>query len=68
MSVNKTITVVSTSKDSFEEATRLGVAKASKTLRGVSGAKVIEMAADVANGELTEFRVTLEIAFALEGA
>lgn len=68
MSVTKIITVVSTSKESFEEATRLGVSKASKTLRGVSSAKVIEMSADVADGELTEFRVKLEIAFALEGS
>ena len=68
MSVNKIITIVATSTESFDDATRQGVAKAAKTLRGVSAAKVVEMSAEVADGKLTQFKVTLEVAFALEDA
>jgi flavin-binding protein dodecin len=39
---------------------------ASKTLRGISGADVISMSAIVENDRISEYRTTVNIAFAIE--
>jgi flavin-binding protein dodecin len=44
-----------------------GLARASKTLRGITGLHVIEEKASVKNGKIDEYRVTMELTFILEG-
>jgi flavin-binding protein dodecin len=64
--VAKVITVIGSSPESFAKAAEAAVQEAAKTLRGISGADVISMSAVVENDRITEFRTTVNIAFALE--
>ena len=58
--VAKVVTVIGNSPVAVEEA--------SKTLRGITGADVISMSCEVADGRITTYRTTVNIAFALERA
>jgi flavin-binding protein dodecin len=42
------------------------VREAAKTVRGIRGADVISMSADVDDGRITNFKTTVNIAFAVE--
>jgi dodecin len=64
--IAKVITVIGSSPESFAKAADVAVQEASKTLRGIHGADVISMSAVVEGDKITEFRTTVNIAFALE--
>jgi len=64
--VAKVITIIGSSPESFAKAADAAVQEASKTLRGITGAHVTSMSAVVENGRITEYRTTVDIAFALE--
>jgi dodecin len=64
--VAKVITIIGSSPESFAKAADTAVQEASKTLRGISGADVVSMSAVVEGDKITEFRTTVNIAFALE--
>ena len=64
--IAKVITVIGNSPDGFAEAAQVAVQEAAKTLRGITGADVISMSAEVADGRITEYRTTVNIAFAVE--
>jgi len=49
MSIAKVVTVVSQSKKSFDDAVQEGLTSASKTVRGISGIKVVDWTAKVSN-------------------
>ncbi|HLF53304.1 dodecin family protein [Flavobacterium sp.] len=66
MSVLKVIEVLSNSEISWEDATRKAVAKASKTLNNIKSAYVKDHSAEVVDGKVTEFRVTLKLTFELD--
>jgi dodecin len=66
MAVASVSTITAASSQGFDEAVREGVARASKTLRGITGVHVIEQKAKVTNGRIDEFRVTMEVTFVLE--
>jgi dodecin len=66
MSVAKVVELSATSSDSFEDAIRQAIAKASETLRGIQSAWVKEQIARVENGSVTEFQVNLQVTFVLE--
>jgi dodecin len=59
--------IVADSTKSFEDAVMTGFKRASKTLRGITGLRVKEQYAQVQEGEILKFRVTLDIIFILEG-
>ena len=59
--------VVAGSSKSFEDAVTVGFKRASKTLRGITGLKVKDQRCQVEDGKITEYRVTLEVIFILEG-
>jgi dodecin len=59
--------IVAESTESFEHAIMTGFKRASKTLRGITGLRVKEQYADVAEGAILKFRVTLDVIFILEG-
>jgi flavin-binding protein dodecin len=64
--VAKVITIIGSSPESFARAADAAVQEASKTLRGISGADVVSMSAIVEGDRITEYRTTVNIAFAIE--
>ena len=67
MSVAKVTELSCTSNDSFEDAIRQGMARASKTLRGVRGAWVKELRVNTGEGGAMEFQANILVTFILEG-
>lgn len=65
MSIVKVIEVIASSENSWEEATRNGVKTASKTIKNIKSVYLKEQKAIVTGENITEFRVTLKIAFEL---
>lgn len=66
MELAKIVEVVSTSHTSFEDAVQQGVSNAAKTLRGISGVKVTDWTAKVENDKVSSYKVTMDVAFAVE--
>jgi len=66
MSVAKVIEISSVSPDSFEDAVRQGVARASKTVNNITAAWIQDQQVSVKSGQITEYRVLLKITFVLE--
>lgn len=64
--VVKVIELVATSAQSFDDAIAKGVATAAQSLRHISGADVKHMTVAVRNGKITQYRVDLKVAFALD--
>lgn len=64
--VARVTTITARSTESFEDAIRGGIARASQTLRNVSGAWVKEQKAEVTDGAITAWQVTLEVTFVLD--
>ncbi|CAO0824433.1 Calcium dodecin [Desulfarculales bacterium] len=58
--------IIAASPTSFEDAVKVGFERAVKTLRGVTGVKVIEQRVSVDNDAILEYRVRLEVIFILE--
>lgn len=63
--VYKKTTLVGTSNTGFDDAVKLAVARARRTLREVQWFEVTEQRGKVVNGGI-EYQVTLEVGFALE--
>jgi flavin-binding protein dodecin len=66
MSVAKVVEITAASKQSFEDAIRQGIARASKTIDGIKGAWVQQQTIDVDNGKITEYRVNMKVTFVLK--
>ena len=66
MPVNKVIEIMSESDESWDDAARKGISKASKTLNNVRSAWVKDQSVKIKGGEITAYRVTLKLAFGLE--
>lgn len=66
MSVAKTIEISSESTTGFEDAIRVGIAKAAETVHGIEGAYVKEQKVVVTDGAVSAFRVHLQVTFALD--
>ncbi len=66
MSVAKITEISSSSPVSFHDAIEKGVARASKTLKNITGAWVNEEKVVVNDGKITEWRVALRVTFVLE--
>jgi flavin-binding protein dodecin len=66
MSILKVIEVLSNSEESWEDATKKAVKKASKSVKNIKSAYVNEMTTVVKGGEVTEFRVNVKITFAVD--
>ena len=65
-SVARVTTITSRSEQSFDDAIRLGITRASETLRHVSGAWVKEQEVEITEGEITAWQVVLEVTFVLD--
>ena len=67
MAVASVSTITAASPTSWQDALEQGFARARKTLRNITGIKVVEEKARVEDGEITEYIVTLQVIFILEG-
>ena len=58
--------IIAGSPRSFDEAVKTGFARATKTLRGITGMRVVEFRVAVENSKIIEYRVRMEVIFVLE--
>jgi hypothetical protein len=66
MSIAKVTEIISSSPKSFDDAIRLGVARAHKTLTNLKSAWVENQQVQINDeGQITEYRVQLKITFIL---
>ena len=66
MSIARVTELSATSETSFEDAISQAVARATQTLRGVQGAWVKDMNVLIEDGNITGYKVNVEITFELE--
>jgi dodecin len=66
--VAKVVTIIGSSPESFAKAADAAVQEAAKTLRGITGAQVVSMSAEVEGDRISVYRTTVNIAFAIEGS
>lgn len=64
--VARAVEAIAESPVSFEEALKVGFARAQKTLRGVTGLRVLDQRLSVNNNKISTYRVRFEIIFLLE--
>jgi hypothetical protein len=64
--VAKVVTIIGSSPESFAKAADVAVQEAAKTLRGITGADVISMSAEVEGDRISVYRTTVNIAFGIE--
>ena len=67
MSVARVTEISSTSEQSFEDAIRQGIERATQTLRGVTSAWIKEQQVRLRDGKVAEYQVNMQITFVLEG-
>jgi flavin-binding protein dodecin len=58
--------IIAASPKSFEDAIQVGFSRAIKTLRGITGIRLIEQRASVEDAKIVEYRVRMEVIFVLE--
>jgi flavin-binding protein dodecin len=66
MSAAKIIEVMGASPRSFEDATQEAIRRVGKTVRNITGAKVISHNIKVNGGKIKEYRVNLKVAFVVD--
>lgn len=62
----KVIELLGASTKSFEDAIQHALEDASASTRGITGAHVENMSVSVADGQITEYKVNLKVAFGIE--
>lgn len=66
MSVAKVIEIIASSPKSFEDAVRVGIARAGETIDEVKGAWVKDQKVVVQKGKIVEYRVIMNVTFMLK--
>lgn len=66
MPVVKVVELIAQSDQSWEEATRVALREASKTLRGIQSIYVKEMKAIVQDNAIVNYRVNVKISFTID--
>ncbi len=66
MAVLKVLELLSDSSKSWEDATAKAVAKASKSVNGITSAWVQDQSVSVVDGKVASYRVTLKVTFAVK--
>lgn len=62
----KLVEIVGVSSESYSEATKNAVTRASETLRGLGWFEVSELRGLIHDGQISEYQVTLKVGFRLE--
>jgi dodecin len=65
MSVARVTEIIAASKKSFADAIDVGVTRANKTLKNVTGAWVKDQSMEITKGKVTLYKVVLKITFIL---
>lgn len=65
MSVAKIIEISAESPDSFEDAIKEGIRRASKTIKNIKGAWVSDQQVEVEANKIVSYRVHLKVTFVL---
>jgi flavin-binding protein dodecin len=66
-SVYKVIELVGTSTESWDKAAAAAVERASKTLRDLRIAEVVQMDVTIDNGKVQQYRTKVKVSFKYEG-
>lgn len=66
MSVARITELSATSETSFEDAIQQAISRATSTLRGVEGAWIKDQNVLIKDGNITGYKVNLEVTFVLE--
>jgi flavin-binding protein dodecin len=66
MTAVKVIKVLGTSENSWDDAAQSAVDRASETIDNIRGVEVEDWTASVEDGNIVEYRATVEIAFPVE--
>lgn len=66
--VVRVIELVGVSAKSWSDAAQQAIARASQTIRHITGLEVVKSSAVVKDGKISEFHVNVKVAFILEGA
>ena len=66
MAVAKVTEIWSASTKSFDDAVRIGIERADKTLKNIKSAWIQEQKAKIENGKITEYRVNMKVTFILK--
>jgi flavin-binding protein dodecin len=65
MAVAKVIELTSASKKSFEDAIQVGIARASKTIKGIESVWIQEQKVTIKANKISEYRVNMKVTFIL---
>jgi dodecin len=66
MSIARVVELTATSEQSFEDAMRRGIARATATLRNVKSAWIKEQEVRIRDGEIADFKVNMLVTFVLD--
>ena len=66
MAVARVTEIVASSSKSWQDAAESGFKRAAKTLRGITGIRLIEATAAVKKNKIVEYRVRMKVTFVLE--
>ena len=66
MAVARVSRVIASSKKGFQDAVDQAVARASQTLRGITGGEIVAQKVKIEKGKIVEYRVEMDIIFLLE--
>jgi len=58
--------IIAASPVSFDEAIKVGFYRANRTLRNITGMRILEQRVSVKEGKIDEYRVRMEVIFLLE--
>ena len=58
--------IIAGSPHSFDDAIKAGFERAKRTLRGITGLRIIEQRVAINDEEIAEYRVRMEVIFVLE--
>ncbi|HEY1798675.1 MAG TPA: dodecin [Stellaceae bacterium] len=64
--IYRVIQIVGSSDKSIDDAIRIAVARASKTIRELRWFEVVETRGHIENGQVSHFQVTLKVGFTLD--
>lgn len=66
MAVARVTEIIASSKKGFDDAVEVGVARAAKTLKNLTGAWVQDYKVVIDKGKIVEWRVGLKVTFILD--
>jgi flavin-binding protein dodecin len=66
MAVARVTTIIGSSPRGWQDAVSEALKRANKTLRNLTGIRVLEQTAHIEKGKITEYRSKVEVTFILE--